>query len=176
MYKEIIWLTVGEIVAPHGLRGEVRVNPSSDFPERFLDSGQRWLQSKDEEPQEIQLISGRQIPGKSIYVVSFLGIDNRTSAELLVGKKVLVDSKQRPKLDEGEFHLLDLLGLRVKLELEEREIGKIVNLINSGNDLLEIELNSGKKILVPFVREIVPTVNLKEGWIIISPPPGLLNL
>ena len=44
MYKEIIWLTVGEIVAPHGLRGEVRVNPSSDFPERFLESGQRWLQ------------------------------------------------------------------------------------------------------------------------------------
>ena len=88
----MIWLIIGEIVAPHGLRGEVRINPSSDFPERFIKSGQRWLQSKDEEPQEIQLISGRQIPGKSIYVVSFLGIDNRTSAELLVGKKVLVDS------------------------------------------------------------------------------------
>ena len=176
MYKEIIWLTVGEIVAPHGLRGEVRVNPSSDFPERFLESGQRWLQDKDEEPQKIELLSGRQIPGKSIYVVSFLGIDNRTSAELLVGKKVLVNSNQRPKLEEGEFHLLDLLGLKVKLQPEESEIGKIINLINAGNDLLEIELNSGKKVLVPFVKEIVPTINLKEGWAIISPPPGLFNL
>lgn len=176
MYKEIIWLTVGEIVAPHGLRGEVRVNPSSDFPERFLESGQRWLQDKDEEPQKIELLSGRQIPGKSIYVVSFLGIDNRTAAELLVGKKVLVNSKQRPKLEEGEFHLLDLLGLKVKLQPEEREIGKIINLINAGNDLLEIELNSGKKVLVPFVKQIVPTINLKEGWAIISPPPGLFNL
>ena len=176
MYKEIIWLTVGEIVAPHGLRGEVRVNPSSDFPERFLKSGQRWLQDKDEEPQKIELLSGRQIPGKSIYVVSFLGIDNRTSAELLVGKKVLVHSTQRPKLEEGEFHLLDLLGLKVKLQPEEREIGKIINLINAGNDLLEIELNSGKKVLVPFVTQIVPTINLKEGWAIISPPPGLFNL
>ena len=176
MYKEIIWLTVGEIVAPHGLRGEVRVNPSSDFPERFLESGQRWLQEKDEAPQKIELVSGRQIPGKSIYVVSFLGIDNRTSAELLVGKKVLVNSNQRPKLEEGEFHLLDLLGLKVKLQPEEREIGKIINLINAGNDLLEIELNSGKKVLVPFVTQIVPTINLKEGWAIISPPPGLFNL
>lgn len=176
MYKEIIWLTVGEIVAPHGLRGEVRVNPSSDFPERFLESGQRWLQDKDKEPQKIELLSGRQIPGKSIYVVSFLGIDNRTSAELLVGKKVLVNSTQRPKLEEGEFHLLDLLGLKVKLQPEEREIGKIINLINAGNDLLEIELNSGKKVLVPFVTQIVPTINLKEGWAIISPPPGLFNL
>ena len=176
MYKEIIWLTVGEIVAPHGLRGEVRVNPSSDFPERFLESGQRWLQDKDKEPQKIELLSGRQIPGKSIYVVSFLGIDNRTSAELLVGKKVLVNSAQRPKLEEGEFHLLDLLGLKVKLQPEERDIGKIINLINAGNDLLEIELNSGKKVLVPFVTQIVPTINLKEGWAIISPPPGLFNL
>ena len=176
MYKEIIWLTVGEIVAPHGLRGEVRVNPSSDFPERFLESGQRWLQDKDEEPQKIELVSGRQIPGKSIYVVSFIGIDNRNSAELLVGKKVLVNSKQRPKLEEGEFHLLDLLGLKVKLQPEESEIGKITNLINAGNDLLEIELNSGKKVLVPFVTQIVPTINLKEGWAIISPPPGLFNL
>ena len=176
MYKEIIWLTVGEIVAPHGLRGEVRVNPSSDFPERFLESGQRWLQDKDKEPQKIELLSGRQIPGKSIYVVSFLGIDNRTSAELLVGKKVLVNSTQRPKLEEGEFHLLDLLGLKVKLQSEDREIGKIINLINAGNDLLEIELNSGKKVLVPFVKQIVPTINLKEGWAIISPPPGLFNL
>ena len=176
MYKEIIWLTVGEIVAPHGLRGQVRVNPSSDFPERFLESGQRWLQEKDEEPQKIELVSGRQIPGKYIYVVSFLGIDNRTTAELLVGKKVLVNSKQRPKLEEGEFHLLDLLGLKVKLQPEEREIGKIINLINAGNDLLEIELNSGKKVLVPFVKQIVPTINLKEGWAIISPPPGLFNL
>ena len=176
MYKEIIWLTVGEIVAPHGLRGEVRVNPSSDFPERFLESGQRWLQDKDEEPQKIELVSGRQIPGKYIYVVSFLGIDNRTTAELLVGKKVLVNSNQRPQLEEGEFHLLDLLGLKVKLQPEEREIGKIINLINAGNDLLEIELNSGKKVLVPFVTQIVPTINLKEGWAIISPPPGLFNL
>ncbi len=176
MYKEIIWLNVGEIVAPHGLRGEVRINPSSDFPERFLESGQRWLQSKDEEPQKIQLVSGRQIPGKSIYVVSFLGIDNRSSAEFLVGKKVLVHSSQRPKLEEDEFHLLDLVGLTVKIHPEEREIGKIINLLNAGNDLLEIELNSGKKVLVPFVKEIVPTVNLQEGWALIAPPPGLLDL
>ncbi len=176
MYKEIIWLTVGEIVAPHGLRGEVRVNPSTDFPERFIKPGERWLQSKDEEPQNIQLICGRQIPGKSIFVVSFQGINDRTTAELLVGKKVLVNSKQRPKLKEGEFHLLDLVGLKIKLQTEKREIGQIINLINAGNDLLEIELKSGKKVLVPFVSEIVPKVNLKEGWAIITPPSGLLDL
>ena len=176
MYKEIIWLTIGEIVAPQGLRGEVRINPSSDFPERFINSGPRWLQSKSEEPQKIQLLSGRQIPGKSIYVVSFLGINNRSQAELLVGKKVLVNSNQRPKLQEGEFHLLDLVGLKVKLQPDGEHIGKIVNLTSSGNDLLEVELNSGKKVLVPFVKEVVPIINLEEGWVLIIPPSGLFDL
>ena len=87
------------------------------------------LQNKNEDPELIELNTGRQIPGKALYVVSFLGIDNRTAAELLVGKKVLVNANQRPKLEEGEIHLLDLLGLKVKLQPEERDIGKIINLI-----------------------------------------------
>ena len=65
------WLTVGKLVAPHGLRGEIKINPSSDFSERFTQPGKRWLQKKTEPPREVNLISGRQIPGKSIYIVSF---------------------------------------------------------------------------------------------------------
>ena len=67
MEKNNLWLTIGRIVAPQGLRGEVRVNPSSDFPERFIKPGPRWLQAEEEEPLEMELKSGRQIPGKSIY-------------------------------------------------------------------------------------------------------------
>ena len=72
MSKKLIWLVIGKIVSPQGLRGEVRVNPSSDFPERFLRPGDRWLQDESEEPKKIQLNSGRRVPGKAIYVVSFL--------------------------------------------------------------------------------------------------------
>ena len=176
MSKNVIWLTIGNIVAPQGLRGEVRVNPSSDFPARFLKSGDRWLQKENEEPKKIYLKNGRQIPGKSIYVVSFEGIDNRTKAKSLIGKKLLVDSKQRPKLAKGEFHLLDLVGLKVKLTKDGPEFGEITNLTNAGNDLLEVRLLTGKKALVPFVKEIVPNIQLEKGWLIISPPPGLLDL
>ena len=176
MCKAIIWLTIGQIVAAQGLRGQVRINPSSDFPERFLEPGERWLQKENEEPKIIQLTSGRQIPGKSLYVVSFLGIDSRQQAEALVGRKLLVNSAQRPTLAEGEFHLLDLLGLKVKLSNDGPEIGNITNLTSAGNDLIEVRLLTGKKMLVPFVKEIVPSIQLEKGWIIISPPPGLLDL
>ena len=176
MTKDILWLTIGKIVAPQGLRGEVRVNPSSDFPERFIHPGNRWLQSKDETPHEILLLFGRQVPGKSIYVIGLEGIKNREQAESLVGSKLLVKSTQRPKLAKGEFHLLDLLGLKVKFSNEGSQIGEVTNLTNAGNDLLEVKLLSGKKVLIPFVKEIVPEIHLKERWLIITPPPGLLEL
>ncbi len=176
MDKKNIWLTIGKIVAPQGLRGQLRVNPSSDFPERFLKPGYRWIQEKEEEPKKVELIAGRQIPGKEIYVVSINGIETRTKAEYLVGKKLLVKAIDRPNLKKGEFHLLDLIGLKVKYSTNSTEIGSIINLIHAGNDLLEVKLITGKIIFIPFVKEIVPEIKLREGWIIITPPPGLLDL
>ena len=170
------WLNVGELVAPQGLKGEIRINPSSDFPERFTKPGKRWLKDKDHDPKEIFLKSGRQLPGKSIYVVRFKGIDSRNQAQELIGQKLLVHSSDRPKLPEGEFHLLDLVGLEAKLGKTELAIGKVTDLQKGGNDLLEITLLSGRKVLVPFVKEIVPDVHLKEGWIRMTPPAGLLDL
>lgn len=68
------WLTIGRIVAPQGLNGELRVYPMSDFPERFLEPGERWLlRSQGTEPEPIQLLSGRFIGGKGLYVLELEG-------------------------------------------------------------------------------------------------------
>ena len=170
------WLNVGKIVAPQGLKGEVRVNPSSDFPERFIKPGHRWLQKSTEKPKQVILEKGRQIPGKHLFIVSFKEIINREQAEFIVGRQMLVPLSARPALGIDEFHLLDLIGLKVKLEKTNYEIGEITNLISGGNDLLEINLIEGRKVLVPFVKEIIPIVNIKEKFIVISPPKGLLDL
>ena len=171
------WLKVGKLVAPQGLRGEIRVQPYSDFPERFTEPGKRWLeQTKETKPIEIELLSGRQLPGKKIFVVRFLGINNRSEAQSLVGGILLVSSSNRPKLAENEFHLLDLVGLEARLQIEGPAIGEVTDLISGGNDLLEIKLLEGKKVLIPFVKEIVPVIELKEGWLVLTPPPGLLDL
>jgi len=176
MTEEINWLTVGKLVAPHGLRGEVRVNPSSDFPDRFIKPGNRWLQKNNDNPKKVKLLQGRRMPGKTTFIVAFAEISNRRQAELIVGEKLLVPSSERPLLGKNEFHLLDLLGLKVKVQKNLNVIGRITNLTSAGNDLLEIELIEGKKVLVPFVHEIVPEVNLEKGFVVISPPKGLLDL
>jgi len=171
------WLTVGKLVTPQGLLGELRVKPSSDFPERFTQPGKRWLQKETkEEPLETELISGRPLPGKEIFIVRFAGITNRTEAESLVGANLLVPFNDRPKLTADEFHFLDLVGLEARLKPEGPLIGMVTNLISGGNDLLEIRLLEGRKVLVPFVKAIVPSVELKKGWILLTPPPGLLEL
>ena len=171
------WLSVGKIVGVQGLQGELRVNPASDFPERFMAPGPRWLRSrKGGEPTEIQLKKGRQLPGKVLFVVRFEGIDNRSAAEALVGQELLVSADDRPELAEGEFHLLDLVGLEARLKADGPAIGTVSDLISGGNDLLEITTADGRKLLIPFVKAIVPEVQLEKGWLLLTPPPGLLEL
>mgnify|MGYP003331827636 CR=1 FL=1 len=121
----------------------------------------------------VELLGGRQLPGKELFVVRLAGIDSREAAEALVGEQLMVRSSDRPKLAKGEFHLLDLVGLEVRLD--GKAIGRVSDLIHAGNDLLEIELES-RKVLIPFVQAIVPEVQLEAGWIGITPPPGLLDL
>ena len=98
------WLSVGKIVGVQGLQGELRVNPASDFPERFTAPGPRWLRSrKGGEPMEIQLKKGRQLPGKSLFVVRLKGIDSRSAAETLVGQELLCPRMTGPNWTRGNF-------------------------------------------------------------------------
>ena len=173
------WLTVGLITSCHGINGQVKVKSLSDFEERFLKSGMRWLQKENESPSKIELISGFKQPGKETFIVKFQGINTRNHADQLKKFKILVKADTLPKLKKEEFHLLELINLEVKtLENDELKIiGKVINLENEKNNLLIIELlKNQKKVLVPFVKEIVTKVDIKNNFLVINPPGGLLEL
>ena len=82
MINKYEWLTVGLITSCHGINGQVKVKSLSDFEERFLKPGMRWLQKENEPPSKIELISGFKQPGKEIFIVKFQGINTRNHAEL----------------------------------------------------------------------------------------------
>lgn len=200
------WIEIGTIVAAHGLHGEVRVYPNSDFPERFIEAGMRWLlQPGQTEPQPVEFLGGYLMPSKGIYVVELAGIENRDQAEALQGSQLLVTDQDRPHLEDDEFYVIDLIGSEVYHQATGTLIGKVVDLIPAGNDLLEVELNpdliasksetsepvsetktpkskkqrkppQAKTILIPFVKEIVPMVDLQQKRLEITPPKGLLDL
>lgn len=174
------WLPIGKIVAPQGLRGEVRVYPESEFPERFLMPGDRWiLRQNRTELERIQLLEGRLLG--NVYGVQFAGVTDRAQAEALRGSQLFVPTNDRPVLEAGEFHYLDLIGLTVIDQASQKAIGVIIDLMNAGNDLLDVELTvpegeKKRRIWIPFVEAIVPVVDLAHKRIEITPPPGLLDL
>jgi len=173
------WLIVGLITSPQGINGKIKVKSLSDFEERFLKPGIRWLQKENEAPSKIELISGFKQPGKATFILKFQGINTRNHAEQLKKFKILVKADKLPKLQKEEFHLFELVNLEVKtLENDEfKIIGKVINLQNEKNNLLVIELfKNQKKVLIPFVKEIVPLVDIKNNFLIINPPNGLLEL
>ncbi len=173
------WLIVGLITSCYGINGQVKVKSLSDFEERFIKPGLRWLQKENEPPSKIELNSGFKNPGKETFILRFKGISTRNHAEKLKNCKILVKTNKLPKLNKEEFHLLELINLQVKiLENEELKIiGKVIDLENEKNNLLVIELlKDQKKVLVPFVKEIVPLIDIKNNFIMINPPKGLLEL
>ena len=189
------WLEIGKIVAPQGMKGELRVYPSTDFPERFEVAGLRWLlRPNATEPEEVELVKGRFLEGKNLYVIQLRDVKYRDEAEELRGCQLLVPEGDRPELGEDEYHLMDLVGLPVFMQDDGKLIGTVVDLINAGNDLLEVRLEeeneearrqgdkenskiqNSKNILIPFVKAIVPVVDLEANRIEITPPDGLLNI
>lgn len=172
------WIEIGRIVAAQGLKGEVRVYPSSDFPERFTRTGQRWLRRPGQaQPEAVDLLGGREIAGKNLYVVRLAGVGDRNAAEALRDAVLLVPADDIPELDEGEFHVSDLVGLSVVDQTSGEELGTVVDLISSGpQDLLEVKLTAGRTVLIPFVEELVPVVDLDEEVCEVTLPPGLLEL
>lgn len=191
------WIEIGKIVAPQGLKGEVRVYSDSDFPERFEQPGQRWMICPGEtEPKPVELLSGRYLEGKGLYIVTLAGVDDRNQAEALQGCRLLVPESDRPSLGEDEYHVLDLIGLEVFNQLTQELVGTVIGVIPAGNDLLEVQLPQSdegrageqgrlkaknqepksKTVLIPFVKAIAPIVDLEARRIEITPPPGLLEL
>lgn len=188
------WFEIGKIVAAQGLKGELKVYPNSDFPERFEEPGKRWLLRPGKtEPEAIELLSGRYLAGKGLYVIQIKGITHRDQAEQLCDCRLLIPSSDRPHLEEDEFHVPDLLGLEVIDQTTQQAIGRVKDVIPAGNDLLQVELyatksdgsssaesvqdkNSPKIVLIPFVKEMVPIVDLEQGRVEVVLPLGLLEL
>ena len=173
------WLVVGLITSCHGIKGQLKVKSLTDFEERFLKPGMRWVQKENEPPLEMKLTSGYRQPGRATFIIRLEGINTRNDAEQLKKFKILVKTHNLPRLQKEEFHLLELVNLQVKtLENDKLKIiGKVLDLENEKNNLLVIQLFKNQKVvLIPFVEEIVPLVDIKNNFLIINPPKGLLEL
>jgi 16S rRNA processing protein RimM len=172
-------LAVGRIVRPHGLRGEVVVQVSTDEPEQRFAVG-TTLAAGPPEPSgagPATLTVAEVRPHQGRLIVAFRGVPDRAAAEQLRGVRLLLDSARiAPPADPDEFHDQQLVGLAAVTPTGER-LGEIARVDHGpAADRLVLARPDGRTVLVPFVAAIVPEVDLAGGRIVVDPPPGLLDL
>lgn len=166
-------LLVGRIGKAHGLRGEISVLAFTDDPaDRFAAGAQ--LQTDDAARPTLAIEHSRVVGGR--WLLSFSGVEDRTGAEALRGVQLFTPAGARPALpDPDDFYDTDLVGLRAVL-VDGAELGELIEVIHApGGDVLVIRAGD-RDVLVPFVRQIVPSVELDAGVVRIDPPEGLLEL
>jgi 16S rRNA processing protein RimM len=164
-------VVVGVIGRPHGLRGEVVIELRTDEPERRFAAGAR-VRSEDG-TRSFTVSSSRDHSGRTL--VSFAECVDRTAVEAVRGTRlvVAVPQDERPA-DEGEYYDRQLVGLRV-LDAAGADVGEVSAVVHlPAQDALEVLTETGLR-LVPFVRDLVPEVDLEQGHVRLADVPGLLS-
>ena len=167
-------LVIGRIARAHGIRGEVVVEVTTDEPDlRFVEGGVLATDPADRGPLTIEAAR----PHQGRLIIGFAGVLDRDGAEALRGVRLCVESADLPPpTDPDEYHDFQLVGLRA-VDLAGGDLGEVTEVRHGpGADLLVLRRTAGGTALVPFVKAIVPSVDLAGGRVVLSPPEGLLDL
>lgn len=161
---------VARIGKPHGIKGEVTVLVLTDAPDSRFAVGAEFVV----EPAKIGSLTVKSSRwNKDILLLGFEGTSTRNDAELLRGATLFFESDDDE--DDDAWYEHELLGLEVRVGAAM--VGKVTGLRTQAvQDLLIVEDLEGDEVLVPFVDEIVPEVNIEEGYVLLTPPAGLFTV
>ncbi len=167
-------IAVGLIVGVHGLRGEVKIELHTDFPERF-DVGNVLLMGDDLAPMTIR----QSRPHKQNVLVMFEGVKGREAADALRNRWLFVPEADALDLDEDTYWIHDIVGLTVQTVAGE-VLGVVSDVMETGaNDVYIVRtqggVNQGRDLLLPAIEEVVQQVDLEAGRLIVDLPEGLLE-
>lgn len=163
-------LQIGRVIKSHGIKGEVVVDPTTDEPEiRFaIDEILRGKQAGKHHELTVESVR----PHKGRLLIKFREVPDRTVAETLRGTSFFAAPLENE--DDDGFYDHELIGLKVVRD--EEVVGEVTGVMHTpGRQILEVAYQ-GREVLVPFVHEIVPTIDLEEGMLVVTPPDGLFEL
>ncbi|MHC6592936.1 ribosome maturation factor RimM [Arthrobacter sp. C152] len=165
-------LQVARIGKPHGIRGEVTVQVLTDAPgDRFVPGTQFVVEPASSGPLTVS--SARW--NKDILLLGFEEVADRNRAETLRGAKLFIETEELDEDDDEGWYEHELVGLEARVG--SQVVGKVTALNTMPvQDLLMVTTPAGDEILIPFVEQIVPEVNIEEGFVLLTPPDGLFEL
>jgi 16S rRNA processing protein RimM len=166
-------VVVGRIARAYGNRGEVIVNPETDFPETRFRTGSELRVRRGEAVEILTVAAVRSQRGRP--VVAFDGITTMDAAEALAGAELRIEPAAVVALGEGEFYRHELIGFRVETT-GGRDVGEVQR-VEAGNGVDRLVVGGSQgEILVPLARDICVTIDPAGRRIVIAPPEGLLEL
>lgn len=166
------FLRVGVITSTHGLKGEVKVFPTTDNPERFEQLDNAFIKYKNE-TVKVTVKSVKYF--KQYVIVKFKEFDDINLVEKYKSCDLIIDRKDAVELAEGEYFICDLIGLNVVTDTNE-EFGVITDVLtSSANDIYVVKHND-KEVLLPVIEQCVLDVNLEEKKVLVHIMDGLLDL
>ena len=164
-------LKVGVITTTHGVRGEVKVYPTTDEPERFLDL-EYVLLDTGKELRRLDIKNVRFF--KNLVILKFDGIDNINDIEKYKGRDLWIPREEAQELDEDEYYIADLLGMKVLLE-DGSEFGILKNVMETGaNDVYIVDSVEYGEVLLPAIKECILDVDLEKNTMTVHLMKGLL--
>ena len=149
-------VVIGKISAPHGVRGEVRIVPLTDFPERFENLKTVFLE--DDSKMELESVKF----SNKFIIAKFKNINSRNDIEIFNGKLLMLNRSDIPSLPEGEYYNFDIIGLEV-IDDKGVKLGKISEILKTGsNDVYVVDAE--KQILIPALKKVVKEININDGF------------
>ncbi len=169
------FLIIGKITAPRGIRGEVKVEIWTDFPERFTEMETVYIGGDEGEanypPRLFEVERAR--PHKKHILLKLGGVDTRNDAEEFRQQFLYVSTEETEPLSSEEYYVHQIIGLRVLTD-EGEQLGAVSDVWPTGSNDVYVVEREGKPLLIPATKEVVREINLKEDCIIVKLLDGLL--
>lgn len=168
------YLAVGYVSGVHGLRGELRIDLYTDFPERFAPGVLLYIGA---ELTEVEVVSAR--PHKNQVLLGLAGICGREAAEALRGAWLFVKEEEAVRLEADVYWVHDIVGLDVET-VDHRHLGTISEVLFTGaNEVYVVktppDVNQGRDLLLPAIADVVQQVDLAANLLVVRLLPGLLE-
>ncbi|MGB9779276.1 ribosome maturation factor RimM [Caldanaerobacter sp.] len=165
------YYNVGKVTSPHGIKGEVKVYPLTNVPERFYELPYVWVFHE----QDLQIkyeIENVKITPKGMVLLKLKGVDTRNDAEKLKGVFLKVDEENALRLEENEYFIADLIGIKVYTE-EGELLGTLKEVLQTGaNDVYVVKARE-REILLPAIKEVIKKVDVEGKVMIVRLLEGL---
>ncbi|NTW71986.1 MAG: 16S rRNA processing protein RimM [Eubacteriaceae bacterium] len=169
--KKKDYMVVGKIVAPHGIKGEMKVMPITDDMERFDDLKEVYIEIEGaRETFKVDKVRYH----KNMVLITFKEIRDRNQTERLKNKYIEIDRKDARELDEGRYYIVDLIGIDI---MENgQKIGILKDIIQSGGADLYIIQTPEKELMLPATHENIGDIDIEAGIMHVNIPEGIWDL